>query len=137
MMDEFDERNAQGESRDAGVSRSPSPDPGDYADAKEELDEADQEPATVNVGTVDVNGYADAVEEEGEVYSEENSLSTTSQASEVSKSTTVGGIMLEVWMWLQFTIIMFVFLWAMARKGPKSVLRDAERKRTLSMKKRA
>ncbi len=31
-------------------------------------------------------------------------------------------VMLEVWMWLQFGIIILVFLWAMARKGPKSVL---------------
>lgn len=37
------------------------------------------------------------------------------------------GFVLEVWLWLQFAIVVMVFLWAMARKGPKSVLEDAER----------
>ncbi|GJE84521.1 hypothetical protein PsYK624_005970 [Phanerochaete sordida] len=37
------------------------------------------------------------------------------------------GFVLEVWLWLQFAIVVMVFLWAMARKGPKSVLADAER----------
>jgi hypothetical protein len=138
VMDEFDDRNApvQQERRDADVSHSPSPDPEEYVDAKEELDDADREPATANM-VADAGRGAAAVEDEDEIYGEVNSLSTRSQASEVSKSMTVGGIMLEVWMWLQFVIIMVVFMWAMARKGPKSVLRDAERKRTLSMKKRA
>jgi hypothetical protein len=35
---------------------------------------------------------------------------------------------LEVWLWLQFVIIIVVFLWAMARRGPKSVLGEAERR---------
>ncbi|KAJ3573019.1 hypothetical protein NP233_g2696 [Leucocoprinus birnbaumii] len=139
MMDAFDERNgiAQPENGNADISRSPSPAPEDYADAKEELDEGDQIPASANVETADAHRRKDELEEEGEIYSEENSLSARSHTSEVSKSSTVGGIMLEVWMWLQFAIIMLVFLWAMARKGPKSVLKDVERKRTLSMKKRA
>ncbi|KAL4076245.1 hypothetical protein V8B97DRAFT_1923360 [Scleroderma yunnanense] len=29
---------------------------------------------------------------------------------------------LEVWLWLQFAIIIVIFVWAMARRGPKSVL---------------
>ncbi|KXN93185.1 hypothetical protein AN958_00109 [Leucoagaricus sp. SymC.cos] len=134
VMDEFDGRkgSTQREGIDVDVSRSPSPDVEDYADAKEELDEADREYATANVVIKD---DTDLVVEEGEYYSEENSLSNRSQASEISKPTTLGGIMVELWMWLQFAIIMLVFLWAMARKGPKSVLKDAERKRTLSMKK--
>jgi len=128
-MDEFDERNGstQQESRDADVLHSPSSDPEDYADAKEELDEA-----TTDVGFGQQAGGIKREEEE--IYNEENLSPARSQTSEISKST-VGGIMLEVWMWLQFAIIMLVFLWAMARKGPKSVLRDAERKRTMSMKK--
>lgn len=132
IMDEFDERNGsiQQESRDAGTLRSPPSDPEDYADAKEELDETDM--MLVNVD-VDLNKEANGAEGEEEVYSEENSVK--SHTSEISKSA-IGGIMLEVWMWLQFAIIMLVFLWAMAKKGPKSVLRDAERKRTFSMKKR-
>jgi len=129
IMDEFDERNGstQQESRDADVLHSPSSDPEDYADAKEELDEA-----TTDVGFGQQAGGIKREEEE--IYNEENLSPARSQTSEISKST-VGGIMLEVWMWLQFAIIMLVFLWAMARKGPKSVLRDAERKRTMSMKK--
>lgn len=39
------------------------------------------------------------------------------------------GFVLEVWLWLQFAIVVCVFLWAMARRGPKSVLEDAERRR--------
>jgi hypothetical protein len=131
MMDEFDGRDAgvQRESRPAGISRSPSPDVEDYADAKEELDERETTHVTTNVRA------ETTVEDEGQSYSEENSVSATSQSGDVSKST-LGGIVVELWMWLQFVIIMLVFLWAMAKKGPKSVLKDAERKRTLSMKKR-
>ncbi|KAF7355666.1 hypothetical protein MSAN_01484400 [Mycena sanguinolenta] len=35
---------------------------------------------------------------------------------------------LEVWLWLQFAIIIVVFLWAMAKRGPKSVLREADQR---------
>ncbi|KAJ6561574.1 hypothetical protein DFH09DRAFT_1160274 [Mycena vulgaris] len=35
---------------------------------------------------------------------------------------------LEVWLWLQFGIIIVVFLWAMAKRGPKSVLSEADRR---------
>ncbi|KAJ7693911.1 hypothetical protein B0H17DRAFT_482561 [Mycena rosella] len=35
---------------------------------------------------------------------------------------------LEIWLWLQFGIIILVFLWAMAKRGPKSVLGEAERR---------
>ncbi|GBE79484.1 predicted protein [Sparassis crispa] len=39
------------------------------------------------------------------------------------------GVMLEVWLWIQFVIVVFVFLWAMAKRGPKNVLEEAERRR--------
>lgn len=39
------------------------------------------------------------------------------------------GFVLEVWLWLQFILIILVFLWAVARRGPRSVLKEAERKR--------
>ncbi|CAL1701008.1 unnamed protein product [Somion occarium] len=39
------------------------------------------------------------------------------------------GFILEVWLWLQFAIIVLVFLWAMARRGPKSILHEAETRR--------
>ncbi|KAF8550489.1 hypothetical protein OG21DRAFT_1525099 [Imleria badia] len=37
---------------------------------------------------------------------------------------------LEIWLWLQFAIIVVVFVWAMARRGPKSVLEEAGRRKT-------
>ncbi|THG97617.1 hypothetical protein EW026_g4412 [Hermanssonia centrifuga] len=39
------------------------------------------------------------------------------------------GFVLEVLLWLQFGLVVMVFLWAMARRGPKSVLEDAERRK--------
>lgn len=39
------------------------------------------------------------------------------------------GLVLEVWLWLQFVLIILVFIWAMARRGPRNVLKEAERKR--------
>ncbi|KAF9821234.1 hypothetical protein IEO21_00842 [Rhodonia placenta] len=39
------------------------------------------------------------------------------------------GLMLEVWLWLQFVLVILVFLWAMAKRGPRSVLDEAERRR--------
>jgi hypothetical protein len=49
--------------------------------------------------------------------------------AQVAKKSHTGfvGFVLEVWLWLQFAIVVLVFLWAMARRGPKSVLEDAER----------
>lgn len=38
------------------------------------------------------------------------------------------GLLIELWMWLQFAIIILVFLCAMAKKGPKSVIGNAERR---------
>ena len=36
---------------------------------------------------------------------------------------------LEVWLWLQFAIIIVLFVWAMAKRGPKSVLEGAGKKK--------
>jgi hypothetical protein len=38
-------------------------------------------------------------------------------------------MMLELWLWLQFIIIILVFLWAMAKRGPKSILDGSEHRR--------
>ncbi|KAL1709141.1 hypothetical protein EV121DRAFT_253243 [Schizophyllum commune] len=38
-------------------------------------------------------------------------------------------LVVEAWLWLQFLLIILVFVWAMAKRGPKAVLREAERKR--------
>ena len=37
------------------------------------------------------------------------------------------GFVLEIWLWLQFVLIILVFIWAMARRGPRKVLKEAER----------
>jgi hypothetical protein len=39
------------------------------------------------------------------------------------------GFVLEVWLWLQFVLIILFFIWAMARRGPRNVLKEADRKR--------
>ena len=39
---------------------------------------------------------------------------------------------LELWLWFQFGIIILVFLWAMAKRGPKSVLGEVDKRRVLS-----
>ena len=36
-------------------------------------------------------------------------------------------LVLEVWLWVQFFIIIMVFLWAVTRRGPRSVLGNASR----------
>jgi len=36
---------------------------------------------------------------------------------------------LELWLWLQFAIVVVVFLWAMAKRGPKSVLEETQRRK--------
>ncbi|KAK7049732.1 hypothetical protein VNI00_005763 [Paramarasmius palmivorus] len=43
------------------------------------------------------------------------------------KAASFGDIVLEVWLWLQFAVIILVFLWAMAKKGPKGVLQERQR----------
>jgi hypothetical protein len=40
-----------------------------------------------------------------------------------------GNIIFELWLWLQFCIIILVFLWTMAKRGPKSVLEDSAKRR--------
>ncbi|KAG1768717.1 hypothetical protein EDD22DRAFT_818308 [Suillus occidentalis] len=36
---------------------------------------------------------------------------------------------LELWLWLQFAMVVVVFLWAMAKRGPKSVMEEAQRRK--------
>jgi hypothetical protein len=49
---------------------------------------------------------------------------TRSARKETStKKNVLGNLLFEVWLWLQFGIIMFVFIYAMAKRGPKSVLK--------------
>ncbi|KDQ64180.1 hypothetical protein JAAARDRAFT_52162 [Jaapia argillacea MUCL 33604] len=45
------------------------------------------------------------------------------------EKTGVVAVVLDLWLWLQFIIIIMVFLWAMAKRGPRNVLEEAERRR--------
>ena len=56
---------------------------------------------------------------------------TTEDDTKVSKKAHTGfvGFVLEIWLWLQFVLIILVFIWAMTRRGPRKVLKEAERKR--------
>ncbi|KAH9965892.1 hypothetical protein BC827DRAFT_1153339 [Russula dissimulans] len=36
-------------------------------------------------------------------------------------------VLIELWLWVQFIIIIMVFLWAVTKRGPRSVLRNASR----------
>jgi hypothetical protein len=38
------------------------------------------------------------------------------------------GFWLKVWLWLQFSIVVFVFLYAVAKRGPTLVLKDENKK---------
>ncbi|CCL99404.1 uncharacterized protein FIBRA_01422 [Fibroporia radiculosa] len=40
------------------------------------------------------------------------------------------GLILGAWLWLQFFLVIIIFIWTMARRGPKNVLAEAERRRT-------
>jgi hypothetical protein len=51
--------------------------------------------------------------------------STTSRVLEPKKSRAMR-VVVELWLWLQFIIIIMVFLWAVTKRGPRSILRNAE-----------
>ena len=36
-------------------------------------------------------------------------------------------MVIELWLWVQFVIVILVFLWAVTKRGPRSILRSAER----------
>lgn len=56
----------------------------------------------------------------------------TSLAPREKKPRGLAAVMLEIWLWLQFAIIILVFLWAMAKRGPKSVLGHTAHRRVSS-----
>ncbi|KAK2465948.1 hypothetical protein APHAL10511_001589 [Amanita phalloides] len=49
-------------------------------------------------------------------------LQQSSKTNVVSSKPGFSKVILELWLWLQFVVIILVFLWAMARRGPKAVL---------------
>jgi hypothetical protein len=62
-------------------------------------------------------------EEEGTVVLGHNDNESAGQQRRA-----IAKFVLELWLWLQFGIIILVFLWAMAKRGPKSVLAEADRR---------
>ncbi|KAJ7639256.1 hypothetical protein FB45DRAFT_1055407 [Roridomyces roridus] len=49
-----------------------------------------------------------------------------------SKRVMWSGVILEVWLWLQFAVIIVVFLFAMAKQGPRRVIGEAEKRALVS-----
>jgi hypothetical protein len=47
----------------------------------------------------------------------------------VRQRTKFNAFVLEIWLWLQFILIILVFVLAVARRGPRNVLKEGERKR--------
>ena len=59
-------------------------------------------------------------------------LHVASPSKKETKKHVLGGLLFEIWLWLQFAIIIFVFICAMAKRGPKVMLVDAERKKAVA-----
>lgn len=53
--------------------------------------------------------------------------STVAVAPLEPKRSRVMRMVIELWLWMQFIIVIMVFLWAITKRGPRSVLRSAER----------
>ncbi|KAF8213954.1 hypothetical protein K438DRAFT_1956052 [Mycena galopus ATCC 62051] len=87
-------------------------------------------PATVRGGEDSAAASGAASPSVGSDEGEENTvvLSNNDQESGEAKKAMIVKFVLEVWLWLQFAIIIVVFLWAMAKRGPKSVLKEADRR---------
>lgn len=61
------------------------------------------------------------------------SISLSEKGEQEKQNGRVTAFILELWLWLQFAMIILVFLWAMAKRGPKTILDEAERRRTTSL----
>ncbi|KAJ6515481.1 hypothetical protein C8R45DRAFT_888336 [Mycena sanguinolenta] len=81
----------------------------------------DSEPADASVGATSMSS------EDGE-NTVVLSGNTEAVESREAKKALIVKFVLEVWLWLQFAIIIVVFLWAMAKRGPKSVLKEADQR---------
>jgi hypothetical protein len=53
-------------------------------------------------------------------------LQITSELAKPEKSRAMK-VVLEIWLWMQFVVIIMVFLWAVTKRGPRSVLRNPSR----------
>ncbi|CDO71356.1 hypothetical protein BN946_scf184908.g114 [Trametes cinnabarina] len=67
------------------------------------------------------------VEEEQSPVDADRSVELRRPAADPVKREGFVGFVLEAWLWLQFAIVVMLFLWAMAKRGPKVVL-EAERR---------
>ncbi|KAF8806214.1 hypothetical protein BYT27DRAFT_7339396 [Phlegmacium glaucopus] len=59
-------------------------------------------------------------------------VASRSRKETLTKKSSLVNLLFEVWLWFQFAIIIFVFIYTMAKRGPKLVLVDAERKRSIA-----
>jgi hypothetical protein len=53
--------------------------------------------------------------------------STVAVAPLEPKRSRITRMVIELWLWVQFVIVIMVFLWAITKRGPRSVLRNAGR----------
>ncbi|KAI0663231.1 hypothetical protein C8Q70DRAFT_931170 [Cubamyces menziesii] len=81
-------------------------------DAAERGDDDEDSPADANEKSVELRRLS-----QGEAAAVANSV----------KREGFVGFVLEAWLWLQFIVVVMLFLWAMAKRGPKVVL-EAERR---------
>ena len=58
--------------------------------------------------------------------------SSPSRKETPMKTNVLSNFLFEVWLWFHFAIIIFVFICAMAKRGPKVMLADSERKRPIA-----
>ena len=59
--------------------------------------------------------------------SDDHTLEDVIQLFARAKREGLVGVAVEAWLWLQFIIVVALFLWAMAKRGPKAVF-EAERR---------
>lgn len=71
----------------------------------------------------------DAEELDFVIVSNDARLLQSTSTSEVAKpkKSRAMKVMLEMWLWVQFVAIIMVFLWAVTKRGPRSVLRNGSR----------
>jgi hypothetical protein len=72
------------------------------------------------------NGLAEGLDD---LKDEQPHAKTGRRTEEKIRKKAAVAFVLEVWLWLQFAIIVLVFVWAVAKRGPKILLEDTERKR--------
>ena len=58
---------------------------------------------------------------------EHQSTVAVASSLEPKKRSRVTRMVIELWLWVQFVVVIMVFLWAITKRGPRSVLRNAER----------